>query len=197
MPTIRPAPCLALLLAALLAQPAAAQRGTGESEGIARQGERPPVTMLAGMVEAVETGPCEMTTGRAAIGVHLQIETEEHGPVNLHLGPAPALQALLDRVAAGRPVTAAAFRTDRLPEDAFIAQSVTVDGNHFMLRDESLRPRWAIGPSVGLGPGGGRGQGDGFGRGQGRAMLDESGMATADTAAPQTGRRCWWSLDRE
>lgn len=195
MPAIRPAPCLALLVAACFALPATAQRGSGESEGIAPRGERPPAIMLAGTVESVETGPCEMTTGRAAIGVHLQLDTDEHGPVNLHLGPAAALQALLEQVMAGRSVTAAAFRTERLPEGAFIAQSVTVDGDHFMLRDDSLRPRWAIGPSIGLGPG----RGEGRGEGPGRALLDESGMATADTAAVGRGlnRTCWWSLDTE
>jgi hypothetical protein len=194
MPAIRFSPCLAFLLAACIALPASAQRGSGEGEGIARQGERPPLTRLSGTLESVEIGDCATTTGRVAIGAHAILDTQDEGPVNLHLGPAVALTALLDRLMPGESLAASAFRTARMPEGVWVAQAVRLGGgDRFVLRDEtSLRPRWAIGPTLRPGPGRGEGRGDG----PGRAPLDESGMATADTATVGRAldRTCWWSL---
>lgn len=154
------------LLAIVLAVPAVAQRGTGDSEGIVRQGIQPPLVPLAGTVEEVVIGPCHRTTGRAAIGAHVMLATGD-GVLNLHLGPAAVLDDLVERLAVGTPVTVNAFRTDALPAGAYVAQEVTVGGDTFVLRDDILRPMWAIGPGGGRGRGGGFGAGQGLGGGQG------------------------------
>lgn len=162
----------AAVAAALVATPALGQRGTGQTEGVARQGEPPPIMTLSGVVEEVQTGECEMTTGRASIGAHVIIQTDEQGAANLHLGPTAAVEDLIDRLQPDTPIEADVFQTERMPEDAYVAQAITVGDDSFTLRNDTLRPMWAIGP------GGGRGQG----RGAGQAMgIGQGGRAS-----------CWW-----
>jgi hypothetical protein len=146
MPTWMIRPLLVALfvaLSGLIAAPALAQKGTGERAGMAASGERPAVTALQGVVAEVKEGPCEQTTGRSLTGTHLIVETES-GPVNLHLGPTPELQALRGSVDVGTEIRADAFQTDRLPPDAYVAVAVTAGDETFRLRDaETLRPQWA------------------------------------------------------
>lgn len=148
---------LALLLTANLA---AAQRGMGDSVGVARQGVVPPVQTFNGTIVSVEVGPCERTTGRSLQGVHLFVDTDAGERVNLHLGPLFAVDHVVDQVEDGLDITFEAFRTDALPEDAFIAKTLRFDGKTVHLRDDTLRPSWAYGQ--GRGPA--RGQGRGFGQ---------------------------------
>ncbi|MQX36503.1 hypothetical protein [Roseospira navarrensis] len=169
------------LAAATLAAPAAAQRGMGEAQGLTRQGATLPMTMLSGVVRDLKIDTCEQTTGRAVTGVHAIVETPDHGTVNLHLGPAVALEDLTAHLQPGEDLSAEAFRTDIMPADAFVARTVTVDGTTFELRGPTLRPHWAIGP--GGGPKGGAGMGRGGGVGQG--MGQGQGMG-------RSGRPCWW-----
>ncbi len=178
----------------LMCAPAAAQKGTGEPTGVARQAIKPTVTEYSGVVTDVKIGPCEFTTGRSLVGAHLVVRTGTEGAVNLHLGPRDAVQPVIDAAPAGTPIMFEAFRTDAMPADAYVAKSITVDGETMALRDDTLRPTWAMGPGGGgMGPGQGQGtmgQGQGMGsrRGQGAGMGPGS-------AAPGGGRNpCWWAL---
>ena len=76
----------------------------GQRTDVGRQVAKPKVVALAGTVLAVETGPCEKTTGRADIGSHFLLETSRGKKLNIHLGPAAAVL----RVAAAGPKTAPA-----------------------------------------------------------------------------------------
>ena len=169
---------IALCVTLTTTAPAVAQRGVGEAEGIVRQGLQPPAVALVGVIEEVLIGPCHRTTGRAAIGAHALVRTEAQGLVNLHLGPASSLDALIDRLTVGTVVEVQAFRTDPMPDDAVVARTVTVADETFELRDDALRPHWAIGP------GGGVGQGSGTGMGRG-------GGGPAAGAGSGAGP-CWW-----
>ena len=173
---------IALCAALAMTTPAVAQRGVGEAEGIVRQGLQPPAVALVGVIEEVLIGPCHRTTGRAAVGAHALVRTEAHGTVNLHLGPAAALDALIDRLTVGMTVEVQAFRTDPMPDDALVARTVTVGDETFELRDDALRPHWAIGP------GGGTRQGLGRGPGQGGAG---PGAGIGSGSGPGAGP-CWW-----
>jgi hypothetical protein len=181
---------VALIATLAVAAPAAGQRGTGQTEGVARQPELPALTSLSGVVEEVQIDTCEMTTGRAAVGAHVLVGTEQDGTLNLHLGPAAAIEDLLAQLAPGVAIEAEVFRTERMPEDAYVAQAVTVDGESFTLRDDAtLRPRWAIGPDrqPGAGRGAGRGAGQGAGMGPGAGMGRASGGGQG-----RAGGSCWW-----
>lgn len=150
----------------LISGPANAQRGTGEANGVAGQARNLPTVTLKGTVSEVKIGSCEQTTGGGVTGVHLQVKSADGRDINLHLGPQAALDDVLKVVKAGSAIKADAFRTDRMPQDAFVARSITVDNQAFQLRDENLRPRWA---GNGMGGGPGRGQGMGMGTGGGRS----------------------------
>jgi hypothetical protein len=128
----------------LIVAPVAAQKGMGDPAGIARQGLQPEIVTFTGTLKEVLTGPCESTTGHYVTGTHLIIETEDGHELNVHLGAAGPLSA---------------FQTDQMPEDAYVAKSVTVGEDVVQLRDASLRPTWA-GSAF-------RGQGN---RGRGRGM---------------------------
>lgn len=143
---------------------ALAQRGVGDPVGVARQGDALPVQTLSGTVVSIEVGACEQTTGRSPQGVHLLVDTDEGERINLHLGPLFAVDHLVDQMEDGLEISFDAFRTDALPDDAFIARTLRFDGKSVQLRDDSLRPSWAYGQGAGRGRGMGQGQGRGFGR---------------------------------
>ena len=91
---------MALLLMLVFAAPAAAQKGMGEPTGVARQAEKPPIETMSGTIKDIKTGPCERTTGRSLEGVHLIVQAQNGKTINLHLGPAAALEDVLDQLSA-------------------------------------------------------------------------------------------------
>ena len=107
---------MALLLGLLFAVPAAAQKGMGEPTGVARQAVKPPIESMSGTIKDIKTGPCERTTGRSLEGVHLIVQAENGKTINLHLGPAAALEDVLDQLSVGQQITFEAFRTDAMPQ---------------------------------------------------------------------------------
>lgn len=138
-----------LLLAGMLLVPSAfAQRGVGDSIGVVRQGVRPAVVSLSGTVVEIKQGPCELTTGRALVGAHVLLRAGQAEPLNIHLGPATEVDDLVAKLSAGAQVTVNAFRTDALPEGAYIAQSVVIGSETYTLRDENLKPAWSRGPGM-------------------------------------------------
>jgi hypothetical protein len=150
----------ALFGLAAMAAPALAQKGTGEETGVARQGLKLPIEAMSGTIKDIKIGPCEKTTGRFKEGVHLIVQTPEARTINLHLGPSAALQNELKQLSAGKEISFEAFRTERMPKDAYIAKSIKADGKLFTLRNDNLRPVWARGRGGGRGHGMGRGGGN-------------------------------------
>lgn len=140
------------LAAAPFSAPAWAQKGTGDSVGVARSGNLPPVTQMSGTIQRIDLGPCESSTGRSPMGAHLSVDTPD-GVINLHLGPVSAVDHVLDQLAEGQTITFAAFRTEALPDDARIAKSLTIGDKTIALRDDGLRPTWAYGQGRGRGHG--------------------------------------------
>lgn len=172
---------IAVLAWGILAPQAHAQRGMGEQSGVARQAVKPEVVSFSGKVLEVKIEPCKMTTGRAYLGTHFILQTPEGGALNIHLGPPVAVDFATKELSVDAKVTVKAFRTTKMPENHYTAQSLVLDNTTIQLRDESLRPVWAGGGKVvparpgpqwprGVGRGQGRGYGSGYdrGRSQGR-----------------------------
>jgi hypothetical protein len=174
-----------VLLCGMVAPPAHGQKGMGEQTGVGRKAAKPGVISFSGKGLATETGPCEKTTGRADVGSHFLLKTPKGKKLNVHLGPAAAVDYIVDQLTVGKKVTVHAFRTAKMPDNHYVAQSLTLDGTTIRLRDEGLRPFWAGGsgasrggPQYGSrmrqgsrwknGPGYGSGRGRGWGRGGGR-----------------------------
>jgi hypothetical protein len=157
---------MALLLMLMFAVSAAAQKGTGEPTGVARQAVKPPIETMSGTIKDIKIGPCERTTGRSLEGVHLIVQTNSGKTINLHLGPEAALEEVVDQLSAGQQITFEAFHTDIMPADAYVAKWLKMGDTTFDLRDDTLRPKWAIAAQGGRG--GGPGMGAGRGQGQGR-----------------------------
>ena len=149
--------CIGVLAAIAIAfalRPAVAQRGMGDWSGAARMPVRPEIVTLSGKLIAINVGPCEKTTGRAKIGVHLIVEptvqssdgaaeTTKPDPLNVHVGPAAMAQEMVNKFPIGTQLTIAAFRTDKMPANQYVAQSIKSNTTTVTLRDESLRPAWA------------------------------------------------------
>lgn len=169
----------ATLLAGVALQ-ARAQKGMGDAEGIARQAVRPEVVTISGTVLEVKTDRCELATGRSYLGTHVILKTSDGKELNVHLGPEVFVAHIAKRLTTDQELTVAGFHTKKMPENHYVAQTLTLDDKTIQVRDENLRPVWA-GGRVMLGRGGsqwdavnGRGQGRGQGayygqgRGQGR-----------------------------
>ncbi len=160
-----------ILLSGVYAPPLQAQRGMGDQEGVARRGIQPELVALTGEIEKVIVKPCEKTTGRATKGAHILLKTvsdDKQKTLNVHLGPADAeiVEKLVEELSEGKKVSVSAFRTEKMPEDHYVAQSLTLGEETFKLRDEeTLRPVWAGDGRRGRGQPGGRGKGRGRGRG--------------------------------
>ena len=144
-----------------------AQRGVGDAQGVAQQAAKPKVVSLDGKVLKVETAPCETTTGRSLLGTHFIMKTSDKKKVNIHLGPAGAVDFVTKHLSEGQKVQVAAFRTEKMKEGHYVARMLTFDSQTVELRDETLRPAWAGRGGPGWGRGRGRGAGWGRGRGAG------------------------------
>ena len=77
----------ATLLLAVVAFQAHAQKGMGDSEGIARQAAKPKIVSVAGTVLEVKTERCELATGRSDLGTHVLLKTSDGKELNIHIGP--------------------------------------------------------------------------------------------------------------
>lgn len=121
-----------------------AQKGLGDSTGIARGFEQPEIELVEGTLDHIKTGPCEHATGYAYIGTHLFIKAGETDQLrNVHLGAAYAVESFVNALKIGENITIQAFRTDDMKPLEFIAKEVTANGHTLQLRDENLRPFWA------------------------------------------------------
>jgi hypothetical protein len=152
----------------------------GEWTGVARQEARPDVVTYSGKVLAVQTEPCENTTGGAYLGTHFLLKTSAGEKLNIHLGPAISVDFVTDELPIGGKVEVDVFRTAKMPENHYVAQVLTFDETTIRLRDENLRPVWAGGSaaaatrrgdfqqSPGRGPNRRWGRGPGYGRGWAR-----------------------------
>jgi len=149
---------------------ACAQKGMGDPTGVARQAVKPKVVSLSGKVVAVETGPCEKGTGWGYVGTHFLLKMPKGQKLNIHLGPAEAVDYVTEQLQVGEKVTVDAFRTTKMSKNHYVAQSLALDGTTIRLRDETLRPTWAQSNTASRGRGRlqsvpGRGQRRGWGRG--------------------------------
>jgi hypothetical protein len=118
-----------------------AQTGTGETKGVSHQQLNPELVNIEGTVEKVESGPCKYTIGKSVSGTHLFVRTQDK-LINVHLGPTSEISKLLS-AKEGDLLAMIVFRTDRLPEDQYIAKEVTINGEGIVLRDDTLKPVWS------------------------------------------------------
>jgi hypothetical protein len=177
-----PASVAAVVFAIGLSSAAFAQRGMGDAQGVAQQATKPKVVSLSGKVLKVETAPCEMTTGRSLLGTHFVMKTSDKKKVNIHLGPAGAVDFVTKNLSQGLEVEVTAFRTEKMKEGHYVARTLAFGSRTVELRDETLRPAWA---GRG-GPGWGRGRGAGYGRGRGAGWGRQGGRYGG-------GGWRWWS----
>jgi len=138
------------LLCGTLVTNAHAQKGMGESSGVARQAVKPEMVSLSGKLVDIKTGPCEKTTGRSPVGPHILLEVAKGEKLNIHLGPAAAVASTVAKLSIGQDVTVRAFHTEKMPDNHYTAQSLTFGKSTVELRDAGLRPAWASG-RAGLG----------------------------------------------
>lgn len=170
---------LALSITCGISIPARAQRGVGETAGVAQQAVKPTTVSLSGTVLEVKTGPCENTTGRSPLGTHFLMKTEEGETLNIHLGPAVRVEFIAKDLPAGTKVKVEGFRTEKMEPGHYAAVSLTYGDRTVQLRGGNLQPIWAggaggrnaaVGAAAGFGRGRGQGAGYGYrgGRGYGR-----------------------------
>ena len=120
-----------------------AQKGMGDYEGVGRRRIKPPIVRLSGIVKKIETHPCKNTTGRAELGTHLIIKDTRNQKLNIHLGPAEDVSQIAKCLSAGKKINVLGFRTEKMPANQYIAQTVPLDDRVFHLRDSMLRPFWS------------------------------------------------------
>lgn len=121
-----------------------AQKGMGDSNGVARPAIQPTIIEVEGSLDHIKTGPCEHTTGYAIIGTHLFIETNENDQlVNVHLGAAYAVESFVSELEIGQKLRFQAFRTDNMGPMDLIAKEIVANGETQQLLDDNLRPVWA------------------------------------------------------
>ena len=171
---------MALLLGLLCAMPAAAQRGRRGADRCRSTGREATDQDHVGIIKDIKTGPCERTTG-ALEGVHLLVQAESGKTINATLGPEAALEDVLDQLSAGQQISFEAFRTDAMPQDAYVAKSLKAGDTTFDLRDDSLRPSWAI--AARGGPRRRTGHGRRSWRGRGPGQRQRLLLVTADAGA--------------
>lgn len=169
--------------------PAYGQKGAGRQQGISRQAEKPDLVTVSGVVVEVKTGECKASVGRSPRGTHLVLKKSDESLQEIHLGPEQEMAKLVERIEVDQRITVIGFRTDAIMEDALVAKTLKLDEQTVQLRDDTLRPNWALGGGAmprrgGRGSGMRQGRGQGFGpamnagpAGNGRAMMAGWGQA--------------------
>ena len=161
------------LLGGFVVPPAHAQKGMGDSTGMAQKAVKPEIVSFSGKILEVKTEPCKKTTGRASIGTHFLLETAEAKKLNIHLGPADVdvVADIAKKLKAGEQVAVKCFHTTKMEENHYVARLLVIGDESIQLRDEYLRPVWAGSRALGNrgGPrwGSGKGRGHSWGRGKG------------------------------
>lgn len=119
------------------------QRGMGDGKGVAQQRLKPRLVLISGKLQEIKTHPCEKTTGKAELGTHLILKDKHGQELNIHLGPAPELSETVKRLTVGRKLDLLGFRTDKMPPNQYVAQTLILGSHIIQLRDSDLRPYWA------------------------------------------------------
>lgn len=133
----------AVSVALLVCDNVMGQRGMGDSYGIARAKVKPPVVRLSGKLCEIRNHPCEKTTGWSDMGTHLILENKQGKQLNIHLGPTRSVAMFVELLTINKQLDLLAFRTDKMPEDQYVATTLIVGDRSLVLRDSSLRPYWA------------------------------------------------------
>ncbi|MCF8307836.1 MAG: hypothetical protein K9I68_02390 [Bacteroidales bacterium] len=120
-----------------------AQKGTGRDEGMAINNANAEIVEFSGEFVQTETKPCGNSTGRSYAGTHIFVEKDAETTFNVHLGPADAVDQILDKMEKGREIEVVAIDTKNLPETQYVAKELHLDGESVTLRDDNLRPFWA------------------------------------------------------
>jgi len=140
-------PQILVILASItltFAYPANGQKGIGTLTGMGHETDKPSIEKFIGELVEIKTGPCENTTGHAYIGTHLYVKSAvNENLLNIHLGAAYAVEALISRIEVGQKIEVLGFRTEQMQTDHYIAKEVTSNGYTIQLRDDNLRPFWA------------------------------------------------------
>jgi hypothetical protein len=123
--------------------PVYGQRGLGDPRGIAQAVIKPVTVALTGRITAINTGPCELTTGHGRVGTHLMVQGPEGPPWNLHVGPTTVVASIVQALPKNQPVHFTVFRTAAMKPDHWVVQSIKTVDHEYTLRDQSLRPVWA------------------------------------------------------
>jgi hypothetical protein len=119
------------------------QRGMGDDKGIAQQRLKPRLVLISGKLQEIKTHPCENTTGKADLGTHLILRDKQGRELNIHLGPAPELSETVKQLTVGRKLDLLGFRTDKMPPNQYVAQTLILGSRIIQLRDSDLRPYWS------------------------------------------------------
>ncbi len=131
------------LVVLIWAAAAPGQRGMGDSKGVTQQRLKPRLVRISGKLQEIKTHPCENTTGKAELGTHLILRDKHGQELNIHLGPAPELSETVKRFTVGRKLDLLGFRTDKMPPNQYVAQTLILGSDIIQLRDSDLRPYWA------------------------------------------------------
>lgn len=134
---------LATMLGGSLCPSAFAQKGMGDAIGLARQRATPELITVTGKLTAIETKPCEKTTGKAVLGTHMMLKTAAGEELNVHLGWSEAVAPMIERLDIGDRLRVVAFHTEKMPENHLVAKSLRIGDRTIELRDDALRPVWA------------------------------------------------------
>ncbi len=130
------------VLVFLLCCTAYAQQGIGIPKGIAQKEIPIDLVELTGVAQRVEEAPCPYVLGKSISGMHLTLITAEEQEINVHLGPVWAVSIWTEGIE-GQTVKLIAFRSQKLPDNHFIAKELEWDGQKAVFRDGYLKPFWA------------------------------------------------------
>lgn len=131
------------LLAMLFFNPVEAQKGVGNEEGVSRSNADIEMAELSGEYVRMKEGPCENTTGRSLSGTHIFLKNDTETTYNVHLGPTASVKYITEKLENGQNVKVTAFRTPEHAENHYVAKEIFAGDEHYILRDDNLKPRWS------------------------------------------------------
>jgi hypothetical protein len=72
------------------------------------------------------------------LGTHLVMKTSKGKKLNIHLGPAAAIEFVTRRLSPGQEVRVDAFRTKRMEKGSYVARTLTIDSLTIEVKSRGL-----------------------------------------------------------
>ena len=104
--------------------------------------EEQDLITLSGKIRAIKTKLCERNQGGSRVCFHLTVLTSQQKEIDLHLGAKDIVGKVVNQLAVNQILAFDAFRSQQMPENSYIAKTLSLDDRVIHLNNDVTTPNW-------------------------------------------------------